>query len=91
MRSEFEAAGARLTIVAGTDVGAPEFMEEVWQGGELWVDDEEKVSEVLRTFQIHVVAMHLHVTDLPAIHFMTCLLQLLCEGQWLLLSKILQK
>ena len=45
MRSEFEAAGARLTIVAGTDVGAPEFMEEVWQGGELWVDDEEKVSE----------------------------------------------
>ena len=45
MRSEFEAAGARLTIVAGTDVGAPEFMEEVWQGGDLWVDDEEKVSE----------------------------------------------
>jgi|TARA_B110001469_G_scaffold88963_1_gene84415 hypothetical protein len=45
MRSEFEAAGARLTIVAGTDVGAPEFMEEVWQGGELWVDDEEKVTK----------------------------------------------
>ena len=45
MRSEFEAAGARLTIVAGTDVGAPEFMEQVWQGGELLVDDEEKVSE----------------------------------------------
>jgi hypothetical protein len=47
MRSEFEAAGARLTIVAGTDVGAPEFMEEVWQGGELWVDDEEKVKKAL--------------------------------------------
>ena len=45
MRSEFEAAGARLTIVAGTDVGAPEFMEQVWQGGELLVDDEEKVSD----------------------------------------------
>ena len=45
MRAEFEAAGARLTIVAGTDVGAPEFMQEAWKGGELWIDDEEKVSE----------------------------------------------
>ena len=44
MRAEFEAAGARLTIVAGTDVGAPEFMQEAWKGGELWIDDEEKVS-----------------------------------------------
>ena len=44
MRADFEAAGARLTIVAGTDVGAPEFMQEAWKGGELWINDEEKVS-----------------------------------------------
>mmetsp|Transcript_86 Transcript_86/g.191 ORF Transcript_86/g.191 Transcript_86/m.191 type:complete len:139 (+) Transcript_86:265-681(+) len=47
MRADFEAAGARLTIVAGTDTGAPEFMEDVWKGGELFVDDQDKVKQAL--------------------------------------------
>ena len=47
MRPEFEAAGARLTVVSGTDIGASEFMEQVWKGGELYVDDAEKVKHAL--------------------------------------------
>ena len=47
MRAEFEAAGARLTVVASTDVGAPEFMEEVWKGGELFIEEAETIKQAL--------------------------------------------
>ena len=67
MRSEFEAAGARLTIVAGTDVGAPEFMEQVWQGGELLVDDEEKVSEARAGWPTLTLTPTLALTRIPTL------------------------
>lgn len=31
----------RLSVVSGTDLGAQEFIDAAWQGGELFVDDEE--------------------------------------------------
>lgn len=47
MRSDFEAAGARLTVVSGTEEGADEFLEAAWKGGELFIDDEEVVKRSL--------------------------------------------
>mmetsp|Transcript_40059 Transcript_40059/g.105924 ORF Transcript_40059/g.105924 Transcript_40059/m.105924 type:complete len:166 (-) Transcript_40059:321-818(-) len=41
LRPEFERAGARLAVVTGTDQGADDFMESVWKGGDLFVDDDE--------------------------------------------------
>ena len=49
MRPQFDAAGARLTVVTGTDNGAAEFLEEAWKGGELYIDEEESFKKALHT------------------------------------------
>ena len=47
LRPEFEAAGARLAVVTGTDVGAQEFTDAVWQGGDIYVDSAETFKRAL--------------------------------------------
>ena len=42
LRPQFEEAGARLAVVAATDTGAQDFIDNVWPNGEVYIDDEEE-------------------------------------------------
>ena len=47
LRGEFEKAGARLAVVSALDVGAQDFIDAVWTGGDLYVDSEETLKKAL--------------------------------------------
>lgn len=47
LRPEFEKANARLTVVSAQEKGAQEFIDAVWQGGEMWIDEEEAFKKAL--------------------------------------------
>lgn len=47
LRPEFERAGTKLTVVSAVETGAQDFLDNVWPGGALYIDEEESVKKAL--------------------------------------------
>ena len=47
MRPQFDEAGARLAVVTSQDKGAQEFVDAVWKGGAIYIDDDEAFKRAL--------------------------------------------